>query len=73
LKLSEKRGIRAAIIRHTQGDWGDICEEDAAENVRCLDINARILSKYETPDGDPFYVITEADRSSTTVMLTIEY
>lgn len=73
LEALGEEGIKAAILRHIQGDWGDLCEEDAAENVRSLDINARILSKYQTPDGDSFYVITEADRSSTTVLLTHEY
>ena len=56
------------LARHVTGDWGDLCHEDKRANVDALRCGARILSRY----GD-LYVITEADRSATTIMLREEY
>ena len=64
--------IAEAISRHARGDWGDLCEEDAAENELALDMDyLRIFSRYNF--NPPVYVITEADRSVTTVLLVSEY
>jgi len=60
------------VQRHAVGDWGDLCEEDKQANQDALKVGARLLSKYEI-DGHSFYVITEYDRTSTTVLLTDEY
>ena len=57
--------IMKALRRHVYGDWGDLDYEDKAEN--------RILSSYTSSNGIKFWVITEADRSATTVMLPEEY
>lgn len=62
-----------AIERHGRCDWGDLCEEDRAANHAALKHDDRLLSKYRTDDGTEFYVITEWDRSFTTVLLTNEY
>lgn len=62
-----------AIERHGRCDWGDLCEEDRAANHAALRHDDRLLSKYRAPDGTEFYVITEWDRSYTTVLLTDEY
>jgi hypothetical protein len=60
------------VQRHAIGDWGDLCDEDKQANKDALKVGTRLLSKYEI-DGHSFYVITEYDRSSTTVLLTDEY
>jgi hypothetical protein len=62
-----------ALQRHAAGDWGDCCPEDAAENEFALDKYLRILSVYLTAGGVKFWIITEADRSVTTVLLPEEY
>jgi hypothetical protein len=56
------------IARHAAGDWGDLCEEDKHANEEALKEGARLLSAYAFGDVR-FYVITEADRSATTVLL----
>ena len=60
------------LIRHVQGDWGDLCEEDKAENQFSIKNGYRIMSSYTTPYGK-LWVITEADRSATTLLLPEEY
>jgi hypothetical protein len=60
------------IQRHAVGDWGELCEEDIAANQRALLDGSRILSGY-TVAGERLWVITEADRSATTVLLPEEY
>ena len=61
-----------ALARHLTGDWGDVCEEDRAENEFSLIRGLRLFSVYHTEDGTKFWVITEADRSVTTVLLPEE-
>ena len=63
----------ALLARHAAGDWGDVCREDAAENERSVRHGFRILSAYTLPTGDRVGVITEADRSTTTLLLPDEY
>jgi hypothetical protein len=65
--------IAASLIRHESGDWGDVPREDALANERALLEGERIVSAYESSCGVRFWVITEADRSSTTVLLPEEY
>jgi hypothetical protein len=60
--------------RHHCGDWGDeLCAEDKAANEQALKEGSRLLSCYRTPAGDRLYIITEWDRSVTTIMLPSEY
>ena len=65
--------VLAAIARHARGDWGDVCEEDWKANDDDLRVGARLLSAYHTTGGRKFWIITEADRSVTTVLLPEEY
>jgi len=65
--------ITACLLRHQQGIWGDVCEEDREANERALKDGDRIFSVYHGPDGTKFYIITEWDRSYTTVLLPSEY
>jgi hypothetical protein len=65
-------GCLALLRRHASGDWGDLCAFDQRENERALENGTRLLSAYDTPRGS-FYVITEADRSSTCILLKSEY
>lgn len=67
------QGVLEFLIRHATGDWGDICKDDAAENELFLQEGFRILSAYRTSKGVKFWVITEADRSVTTLLLPSEY
>lgn len=61
------------LARHAAGDWGDLCGEDRAANDRAVAVGARILSAYHTPEGVKLWIITEADRSATTILLPEEY
>jgi hypothetical protein len=61
------------LDRHVQGDWGELDEEDRRENERSLNDNCRLLSAYRLRDGTKIWIITEADRSSTTILLPEEY
>lgn len=65
--------ILTALGRHARGDWGDCCPDDAAENEFSLTRQLRLFSVYHAADGTKFWVITEADRSATTVLLPEEY
>ena len=66
--------VLALVHRHARGDWGDLSHADALANDLALDpaCPARVLSAYETRGGR-LWVITEADRSATTVLLPSEY
>jgi len=61
------------LARHIRGDWGDIPDEDRQENELSLREGFRILSAYRTRLGTRLWVITEADRSSTCLLLPEEY
>jgi hypothetical protein len=64
--------IADGIIRHAGGDWGDISPGDAAENELSLREGFRLLSAHGRGDRC-FWVVTEADRSATTVLLSEDY
>ena len=72
-KISPDEVYQAVYSRHANGDWGEVDEEDWSLN----DFNAKnggsILSAYTSKGGVKFWVITEADRSATTVLLPDEY
>ena len=61
------------LARHVHGDWGDLCEEDRRENQFSLERGFRLLSSYRTLADVKLYVITEANRSVTTILLPEEY
>lgn len=62
------------LRRHQNGDYGGICEEDKKLNEQGLITGSRILSAYKTtPNEKEVWVISEADRSATTILLPREY
>lgn len=65
--------VLQALSRHLQGDWGDCDPADAEENERALQDGDRLFSVYHTSTGTKFWIITEADRSATTVLLPEDY
>ncbi len=61
------------LARHQVGDWGELCEGDKRENEFSVHNDLRILSAYRTRNNIRIWVITEADRSVTTLLLPDEY
>lgn len=61
------------VARHVSGDWGDCCTEDRAANDEALLHGERLLSVYRTAKNVKVWIVTEADRSSTCVLLPEEY
>jgi hypothetical protein len=61
------------VARHACGDWGDIDDDDRRANERSLADGSRLLSAYTLRDGTRIWIITEADRSATTILLPGEY
>jgi hypothetical protein len=61
------------LLRHVTADWGDLEDEDKEENDFSVEKELRILSAYNLNDGTRVWIITEADRSTTTVLLPEEY
>jgi hypothetical protein len=63
----------AFLERHLDGDWGELDEHDRHENELSLQHRWRLLSAYRLTTGVKFWIITEADRSATTILLPDEY
>lgn len=61
------------LNRHVRGDWGDVCLEDAEANQKSLKDGSRLLSSYRTKLNVKLWIITEADRSSSCILLPEEY
>jgi hypothetical protein len=74
LELLEEAGENPhlLLIRHRMGDWGELCAHDRRENELSLRHGWRLVSSYPVGDG-VVWIITEADRSYTTVLLPTEY
>ena len=64
---------REFLDRHVNGDWGEVPEADKQENELSVEQGFRILSAYTTSAGDRLWVLTEADRSATIILLPEEY
>ena len=73
LEALTREEMTTALSRHQRGDWGDCCREDWMRNDEALVDGSRLFSVYHADDGTKFWVITEADRSSTCVLLPDEY
>ncbi|MFN8140413.1 MAG: hypothetical protein U0R49_11510 [Fimbriimonadales bacterium] len=73
LTLLHPEDVQRGLARHATGDWGDICEDDWIENERSIKEGFRLFSVYSDRDDHDFWIITEADRSSTTVLLPDDY
>ncbi|MBA7571135.1 hypothetical protein ES708_12893 [subsurface metagenome] len=68
------RFVTESLARHAKGDWGDLGQEDKTENNLALSAgNLRIFSAYEHSTLSKIWIITEADRSATTVLFPDEY
>lgn len=72
--------VLACLRRHAMGDWGKLCEEDKAENELSLKEGFRIQSNYPFPENiksihpdGRIWIITEGDRSATTILFPSEY
>jgi hypothetical protein len=65
--------IQSALNRHASGDWGELCTHDRRANNRALIEGQRLLSAYDSKDKTRFWIITEWDRSVTTILLPMEY
>src|SRR5688572_14589992 len=65
--------VLQALRRHARGDWGELDADDRRANDISLADGTRLLSAYTSKDGKRFWIITEADRSSTTALLPEEY
>lgn len=65
--------ILLGIQRHQAGDWGDVDEQDCQANERALIERTRLWSVYHAANGTKFWIITEANRQTTTVLLPADY
>ena len=65
--------VLESLKRHTAGDWGDLCKKDNQENELALKEGFRLFSAYEKVGLPKIWIITEADRSATTVLFPDEY
>jgi hypothetical protein len=61
------------LDRHAIGDWGELEQPDVAENEYSMLHGLRLLSSYQTNAGEKLWIIIEADRSATTLLLPAEY
>lgn len=75
LDLLDRTGSNAfdLLLRHQRGDWGSVPPEDAEENLRSVETGCRVLSSYFINETERLWIITEADRSVTTLLLPDEY
>lgn len=73
MQVLTEEDTRDALRRHMSGDWGDVGAEDWKWNDQALENNTRLLSSYKSAKGEKFWVITEADRLSTTILLPEDY
>lgn len=65
--------VHECLVRHMLGDWGNVCEDDKQANERALVEDSRLLSAYKVEGLPKIWIITEADRSITTILFPNEY
>lgn len=65
--------ILVYLNAHSAGRWGDLCAEDKRMNEEALEHGYRLFSVYDMPEKGKLYIITEHDRSATTILLPEEY
>jgi len=75
LQALEEASESPAVLlkRHLIGDWGELSDDDRQENERSVSDGCRLLSAYTLSTGIRIWIITEADRSATTLLLPSEY
>lgn len=72
--LGEDMGkVLHLLARHARGDWGDLCKNDVDANEIALRAELRLFSSYKLSSDLVIWIITEADRSVTTVLLPSDY
>ncbi len=64
--------LQLYLMRHKNGDWGNVCVEDKISNDEATRTGMRVLSSYQFC-GETIWIITEGDRSVTTILFPIEY
>ena len=72
LTIAEQNPVEL-LLRHVTGDWGNLDDEDKKENELSVEQGFRILSAYKLETGVKVWLITEWDRSVTTILLPDEY
>jgi hypothetical protein len=72
-ELLDFQSLADAFARYLKGDWGDLCAFDKRANDEAVETATRILAAYSDAAGHKFWIITEWDRSYTTVLLPEEY
>ena len=72
-KTLDSASVQVALRKHLQGDWGIVCKEDKQANDDALLEGERLFSIYLDSNEAEFYIITERDRSVTTILLSSEY
>ena len=65
--------LAGLLARHAQGDWGDLNIDGKKHNDAAVQHGGRVFSAYDLGDGDEFWIITEADRSKTTILLPTDF
>ncbi len=65
--------IATGLKRHAARDWGEVCEEDRKTNDEAVEQGLRLLSAYKAESGQKYWIITEWDRSITTILLPEDY
>ncbi len=75
IRVLHDAGVSAwsLLARHASGDWGDLGDNDRRANQDALVYGSRLLSAYELTTGDRVWLLTEANRSATTLLLPEEY
>lgn len=73
LEILHPFDVQQSLERHARGDWGNLCAEDVSANESALLEGDRLFSTYHDRDQTAFYIITESDRSVTTVLLPEDY
>ena len=68
-----KIDVAHALRQHAAGSWGDLLDDDRVANEMALKNGRRLFSAYKSTNGIKFWIITEADRSATTVLLPDDY
>lgn len=65
--------VTSSLGRHVSGDWGNVCHEDRSANEQALVEGSRLFSAYEEAGQPKIWIITESDRSVTTILFPDEY
>lgn len=72
LSILSPEEISQGLSRHAKGDWGNVCQDSVLQNNEALQSGSRLLSSYGE-GRHRFWIITEADRSVTTVLMPADY